>query len=213
MVASVEQPGYDHVAEQYARAFSEPYLTALERHAVAAFAEMVAHIDVPGRVADLGCGTGHITADLAEYGFDVVGVDPSEAMLNIARRSHPNVEFHHGTALLHPLYRSSGNSDLTGLLARFSIIHVDPADVPAVLTSWADRVRAAGIVLLAFQCTDGDEPVAPFNHAVAPAWRWSPDRMSAELARAGFGECWRTVSRPDRSHRFPECHLAARRRP
>lgn len=69
-----------------------------------------------------------------------------------------------------------------------------------------------GVVLLAFQST-GEEPVLPFDHAVAPAWRWHPDEMSKQLARVGFDEAWRTTSRPDRSHRFPEYHLAAARRP
>ncbi len=38
------------------------------------------------RILDLGCGTGGHTIPLAERGFDVVGVDRSEAMLAIARK-------------------------------------------------------------------------------------------------------------------------------
>lgn len=40
----------------------------------------------PARIADVGCGTGIATRLLAERGFDVVGVDPSEEMLAFARR-------------------------------------------------------------------------------------------------------------------------------
>ena len=36
-------------------------------------------------VADIGCGTGIATRLLAERGFDVVGVDPNQAMLAEAR--------------------------------------------------------------------------------------------------------------------------------
>lgn len=39
----------------------------------------------PGPVADVGCGTGISTRLFAERGFDVVGVDPNEAMLAEAR--------------------------------------------------------------------------------------------------------------------------------
>lgn len=35
---------------------------------------------------ELGCGTGRVTAPLAEAGLDVVGVDSSPAMLDVARR-------------------------------------------------------------------------------------------------------------------------------
>ena len=48
----------------------------------------------PGeRVLDLGCGTGHQAADLAARGVTVVGVDSDEAMLEVARREHPEVVF------------------------------------------------------------------------------------------------------------------------
>jgi ubiquinone/menaquinone biosynthesis C-methylase UbiE len=39
----------------------------------------------PGRVADLGCGTGSITVLLAQAGYDVHGVDLSEGMVAAAK--------------------------------------------------------------------------------------------------------------------------------
>jgi trans-aconitate methyltransferase len=48
----------------------------------------------PGEaVLDLGCGTGRHAATLAAAGVDVVGVDADEAMLDEARRNHPDVAF------------------------------------------------------------------------------------------------------------------------
>ena len=38
-----------------------------------------------GIVADLGCGTGNITLRLAKEGYDMIGIDNSYEMLNIAR--------------------------------------------------------------------------------------------------------------------------------
>ena len=37
-----------------------------------------------GIVLDLGCGTGAMTEILAGYGYDMIGVDNSEDMLEIA---------------------------------------------------------------------------------------------------------------------------------
>lgn len=158
--------------------------------------------------------TGHVTAELARAGFEVAGVDPSQEMLRIARRSHPGLEFRKADARLDGLPESSDAPVLlSGMLARFSLIHIESDLIPAVLDSWADRMPVGGIVLLAFQSIDGEEPVLPFGHAVAPAWRWHPDAMSTQLARAGFGQLWRIISRPDPVHRFPECHLVVARRP
>jgi len=39
-----------------------------------------------GRALDLGCGTGNYTLELGRRGFDVVGLDASEKMVEIARR-------------------------------------------------------------------------------------------------------------------------------
>lgn len=42
---------------------------------------------LPGRVIDLGCGTGRLAQTLVPHGFEYVGVDLSEEMLNIARKN------------------------------------------------------------------------------------------------------------------------------
>jgi len=40
----------------------------------------------PSSIVDLGCGTGLLTCELARRGYEMTGVDPSGAMLDIARR-------------------------------------------------------------------------------------------------------------------------------
>lgn len=45
------------------------------------------------RVMDLGCGNGATSAHLARLGFDVVGVDPSESGIEIARAAFPECHF------------------------------------------------------------------------------------------------------------------------
>jgi SAM-dependent methyltransferase len=44
----------------------------------------------------VGCGTGHHLADLRQRGFEVAGMDGSEAMLEHARRSNPGIELRQG---------------------------------------------------------------------------------------------------------------------
>ena len=48
----------------------------------------------PGeRVLDAGCGTGQLTARIAESGADVVGVDNSPEMVDRASRNYPDLRF------------------------------------------------------------------------------------------------------------------------
>ena len=53
------------------------------------------------RVLDLGCGTGELTKELAKISSEVVGIDPSEQSVEIARKicvDSGNVSFHVTTA-------------------------------------------------------------------------------------------------------------------
>ncbi len=50
------------------------------------------------RILDIGCGLGQLTAQIAETGADVVGIDSSMAMIEEARRLHPQLEFQLGDA-------------------------------------------------------------------------------------------------------------------
>jgi trans-aconitate methyltransferase len=45
------------------------------------------------RILDLGCGTGHLTARIAETGASVIGLDASAEMLGQARSAYPHLEF------------------------------------------------------------------------------------------------------------------------
>jgi len=46
-----------------------------------------------GLVVDLGCGTGLWAEQLIKRGYDVLGIDISEAMIELARRRAPGAEF------------------------------------------------------------------------------------------------------------------------
>lgn len=176
------------MAELYATASPDPYVTALERHAVGAFADVVSDSGIDGDVVDVGCGLGQVTDDLA-------------------RQSYPALGFVSGDATLEAL----DDGEIAAVIARFSLIHIPPTDVPAVLRTWAARVTIGGTVLVAGHAND--EPgVIEFDHRVSRAWRWHPDMMADALSAAGFDEVWRTISRPDPDHRFPEFHVLARRR-
>ena len=54
----------------------------------------------PGsKVVDLGCGNGSLTDRLQSLGYQVMGIDASPAMLEIARKEYPNISFQQADAL------------------------------------------------------------------------------------------------------------------
>lgn len=52
-----------------------------------------------GLVVDLGCGSGIWARELTDAGYDVVGVDISEDLLDIARKRAPTAKFVHASLL------------------------------------------------------------------------------------------------------------------
>jgi len=53
------------------------------------------------KIIDIGCGTGLLTLELAKIGYDLVAVEPAQAMLDVARRDPlaDRVKWIHGDAL------------------------------------------------------------------------------------------------------------------
>jgi trans-aconitate methyltransferase len=45
------------------------------------------------RILDLGCGTGHLTARIAEAGAEAIGLDSSPDMIEQARKNYPGLHF------------------------------------------------------------------------------------------------------------------------
>lgn len=51
-----------------------------------------------GRYLDIGCGTGNYTNELQKNGFDCMGIDPSELMLEKAKRTNNEIQWKIGSA-------------------------------------------------------------------------------------------------------------------
>lgn len=51
------------------------------------------HINPPGKILDVGCGTGYYCKIFHEMGFQSVGVDFSQTAIARAKEKHPNLEF------------------------------------------------------------------------------------------------------------------------
>ncbi len=154
-----------------------------DRAVLRTFAELVSR-DQLGPVADVGCGPGRITEYLDRLGLDVHGVDLSPGMLAVARQALPALRFVEGslTALDLP------DASLGGLVAWYSLIHVPPSDVPAVLTELHRVLVPGGQLLIAFQVGDERRHLQQaYGHAVSlDACRMQPDRLAEQLDAAGL---------------------------
>jgi SAM-dependent methyltransferase len=195
---------YDAVASGYAEAMSDELRhKPLDRALLTAFAEQVvlarggdppeppAHGGAlrppvsPPRVWDVGCGPGHVTAFLAGLGLEAAGIDLSTQMVAQARARHPGLEFRSGSMTALPC----GDGEWDGLVSFYSLIHmIDDADLRAALAEYRRVLADHGLLLLAVHAgQDVRHSAEWFGAAVDVSFRFfDPDRLAAELDRAGF---------------------------
>ena len=102
-----------------------------------------------GTSADIGCGCGREVAWLHANGFSAVGFDPSEGLLNEARRRYPSFKFAHAEL---PELRGVGTFD--NVLCETVIMHLERAQIATAVRRLLDIVKPSGILYLSWRVTD-----------------------------------------------------------
>lgn len=114
-----------------------------DRHDLDAYAAIVTELGAR-LVVDVGCGTGCLAVRLSEGGVDVVGVDPAEASLAVARAKPyaDRVSWFHGDATA--LVGRVSDADLAVMTGNVAQVFVDDADWHATLGAIRSCLRPGG---------------------------------------------------------------------
>jgi trans-aconitate methyltransferase len=132
----------------------------------------LAAVQAGERVLDVGCGTGQLTARLAELGADVLGIDVSPAMVEAARRAYPGLDFEVRNVLA---LEAKGEFDL--VFSNATLHWVSPPE---------EAARRIGATL-----KPGGRFVAEFGgHGNIDAIRKAIERALAEAGRGGIEKPW-----------------------
>ncbi len=147
------------------------------------------------RILDIGCGGGILSEPLARLGAQVVGADPSEANIEVARR-------HAGLVDLRIDYRAVTAEDLADKGERFDVVlalevveHV--ADIDLFLRRCSEMVKPNGLLIAAtINRTMKSLLLAKIGAEYVLRWlprgthRWdkfvTPDELEAAVTKAGL---------------------------
>ena len=206
---------YDAVAADYAASFGDELdHNPLHRGMIDCYAALVTR----GSVGDVGCGPGHIAAYLAQRGLDVVGVDLSPQMIDVARSRYPALAFRVGS--MTRLDVPDGAWD--GLVAVYSIIHLPPDARDRAYREFARVLRTGAWILVAFHIESATSKAGESVHLAEFLGRAvdldgyfiSPDEAAAGLTDAGIDVLARAEREPWPDIEYPSrrAYLIGRRR-
>lgn len=106
------------------------------------------------RILDVGSGTGRDATALAELGHEVVAVDPSRKMLQLARALHPNAKVAWKRDSLPLLQGENGRYDLIVLSAVW--MHVPPSEREAAFSRLGTLLTPNGLIYVTLRSGPDD---------------------------------------------------------
>jgi SAM-dependent methyltransferase len=186
-----EQRGWERAAEHYDAAFG-----ALTVQAAPALLDAI-RLSRSARLLDVASGPGFVARAAAGRGATVTGLDFAAAMVNAAKRRHPDIDFREGDAERLPFDEASFDA----VVMNFGMLHLARPDAAIAearrvlrpggryaFTVWASPSRAVGfgLVLRAIEEFGNSAVRLPEG---PPFFRFSDEEATrATLAQAGFAE-------------------------
>jgi len=161
----------------------------------------------PGRVLDLGCGTGR-NLPLFAGGVRAIGLDPCHESLLKARRRAPGIPLVRARAEALPFRGAAFDTVVSGL------VFCSVSDVPKGLDEVRRVLKPGGVLRMLEHVRAGGRLAARLQDLTQPAWTWftggcHPNRdTEAAVATAGFAIEADTYRAQGDMRRF-ECHPSA----
>lgn len=135
-------------------------------------------------VLDAGCGNGRDCKYINQKGFKVKGIDLSKAMLVIAKKMVPEVDFE----VMDITNITYSDNSYDGIISNCSFFHIPVEELPKTLTSFSKILRPNGKLLLILQEGLGETMIEePFRKGVYIYMNYfSVKQISDLLLKHGF---------------------------
>ncbi|MFC8175890.1 class I SAM-dependent methyltransferase [Streptomyces sp. NPDC057242] len=191
---------FDALGAEYEKAFagSEAHRRSLER--------LLGRLAPGSRVLDVGSGTGRPTAEtLADAGHEVLGVDVSPVMVELASRQVPAASFRCADVRDFPL----DDASFDAVCVYFSLLQLDRREQTETVRRLARALRPGGHLVLATVPLDVEGVEAVFMGQPVRVTSFTAADLAAVAASAGLDvlereEALFTPAHPDAG---PEPHV------
>lgn len=145
---------YDIIAQDYNKAFGNDMS---DKKYIDKFLKKVSP---GGKILDVGCGVGNLTKYIKDNNFDVMGIDLSKKMLNIAIKRFPDIKF----KLMDMTNIKLIDNSFDALFIAYSLFHLPPNKIEETMEGFIKLLKRKGIIMLILQEGKGDAIIdEPFN--------------------------------------------------
>ncbi|MCL4364252.1 class I SAM-dependent methyltransferase [Patescibacteria group bacterium] len=135
------------------------------------------------RVLDVGCASGRDTKAIHDLGFQVVGIDISTKLLEMAKKNYPDLTFIKADALNLPFVKN----EFDGIFANAVFHHFLKKDMEKVLRKFNEILTFGGILCISTKTGKGTH--AGYD-SLAKVKRWfnllTLSELDRMLSRTGF---------------------------
>ncbi|MFF1916104.1 class I SAM-dependent methyltransferase [Streptomyces sp. NPDC058239] len=172
---------FDALGVEYERAFAD----SATHHA--SLKRLLEHIAPHSRVLDVGCGTGRPTAQtLVDAGHDVLGVDVSPVMVDLAARQVPGASFE--CADIRELPLEEGSFD--AVCVYFSLLQMSRDEQSRLLGKLGRLLVPGGHLVVATVPLDVEDVSVVFMGQKVQATSFGADEFTELVTGAGFTVLW-----------------------
>ncbi|MCX4790921.1 MULTISPECIES: class I SAM-dependent methyltransferase [unclassified Streptomyces] len=172
---------FDALGAEYERAFAD----SIPHHA--SLLRLLEHIPPHSRVLDVGSGTGRPTAQtLADAGHQVLGVDVSPVMVDLAARHVPGATFVCADIRELPLEERSFDV----VCSYFSLLQMSRDDQSRLLRRLGRLLLPGGVLAVATVPLDVEDADVVFMGQKVQATSFGAEAFTELVAGAGFTILW-----------------------
>lgn len=112
------------------------------------------HLSNQQKILDVGCGSGRDSVFFANKGFEVVAIDGSKSLIELAQQTDTRIDWQ--CLRFDEIAKQSWQNQFTGIWACASLLHVAFDDLPKILNDLLSCLRPTGILYASFKYGDNE---------------------------------------------------------
>jgi 2-polyprenyl-3-methyl-5-hydroxy-6-metoxy-1,4-benzoquinol methylase len=112
------------------------------------------HLSNQQKILDVGCGSGRDSVFFANQGFEVVAIDGSKSLIELAQQTDTRIDWQ--CLRFDEIAKQSWQNQFTGIWACASLLHMPFDELSKILNDLLSCLRPTGILYASFKYGNGE---------------------------------------------------------